>query len=191
MHQRGFRLIASLFILSIVLFGFTFIKQGNDEFLAYQVTIVGYAFALYFLHRQFRFSNLTLGGMTLLAIMHMLGGVDFGYGLIYGKMLFPIGNLPIFRYDNLVHFYGTFMVAWVLHQMIQPSLKRDGILPHLIIALGALGIGAVVEITEFFVALSTPHNFVGDVTNTSLDLVFNSLGAITAMLVSSYREWRK
>ena len=46
-----------------------------------------------------------------------------------------------------------------------------------------MGLGAVNEIIEFIAVLSFPDTNVGGYLNTSLDLVFNALGAMVAMLV--------
>jgi hypothetical protein len=46
-----------------------------------------------------------------------------------------------------------------------------------------MGLGAVNEIIEFVAVLSVPDTNVGGYLNTALDLIFNALGAIVAMLL--------
>lgn len=186
--KRGLAVVVGVFILSLLVFGTAFYIQQNYEFMKYQITIACYAIAVYLTHKKFNYPQTILWGMALLAMLHMLGGVNFGSGLVYGQMLLPIGDSSIIRYDHIVHFFGTFMVALLLHHLLRPSLRRDGIVPHLVLILGAVGIGAMIEITEFFVALYTPENFVGGYQNISLDLIFNSLGAIVAITIRALKE---
>lgn len=49
--------------------------------------------------------------------------------------------------------------------------------------LGAMGLGAVNEIIEFIAVVVFPNTNVGGYINTALDLVFNALGAIVAMVL--------
>jgi uncharacterized membrane protein YjdF len=187
MKKGGEFVILGVFALSVLVFGTTFFVQHNYEFIQYQLTIVGYGIALYFLNRTFHFPHKILWSMLLLACLHMLGGVNFGFGLIYGWMIYPLGP-EFLRYDQIVHVFGTFTIALLFHHVLRRSLKQDGIAPHVILALCALGVGAYVEMTEFFVALGIPDNFVGDYRNFALDLIADAVGAVAAMTVMYLRE---
>lgn len=183
MLQRGQTRIFILFILSLVIFGIAFYEQGNLEFIAYQINIIIYGLILLAFNYQFKLPNYVNWGFLTLACLHMLGGVNFGQGLMYGKMLIPINETyPVLRYDQVVHFIGSFFTAVLLFHLLHPSLKKRGIPVHVTIALAAIGVGAVVETTEFFVAQAIPDNFVGEYVNISLDLIFNALGAISGTL---------
>lgn len=46
-----------------------------------------------------------------------------------------------------------------------------------------LGIGAIIEIAEFIVVMTVPHNGVGAYTNNMLDLVANFLGSVLSILL--------
>ncbi|MDC1205613.1 DUF2238 domain-containing protein, partial [Candidatus Pacebacteria bacterium] len=54
--------------------------------------------------------------------------------------------------------------------------------------LTSVGISALNEIMEFFIALSVVDNGVGGYNNTMLDFVFNLLGAIIATAIYSIHE---
>ena len=52
--------------------------------------------------------------------------------------------------------------------------------------IGAMGLGAVNEIIEFSAVLMLPDTNVGGYYNTALDLCFNGLGAVVAVLVIGF-----
>jgi len=61
-------------------------------------------------------------------------------------------------------------------------LRKNGLPVYAVVALGAMGIGAIVEISEFFVALNVIEDHVGGFVNVSLDLIFNTLGAVLGVV---------
>ncbi|MGA7266168.1 MAG: hypothetical protein WBX21_00310, partial [Aestuariivirga sp.] len=92
---------------------------------------------------------------------------------------------------QLVHFYGFAVTAWMLWFILQkraPQLRRT-LAVYAFPALASMGLGAVNEIVEFSAVMLVPHTNVGGYYNTALDLVFNALGAIFAMLVCAAWEW--
>jgi putative membrane protein len=116
------------------------------------------------------------------------GGVTVGDGVLYSLPLVPIigtGEMTILKYDQLVHAYGFGVTAWVLWHLLSrhyPVLRGSWtvlVYP----ALAAMGLGAVNEIIEFIAVLSVPDTNVGGYLNTALDLCFNALGAVTAMVI--------
>ncbi len=64
-----------------------------------------------------------------------------------------------------------------------PALKV-GASGYVYPALGAMGLGAVNEMVEFTAVLIVPDTNVGGYSNTALDLVFNAIGAVSAMLLN-------
>jgi uncharacterized membrane protein YjdF len=187
MAKRGDGLVLLGFIIALLGFGSIFWIQKNYEFINYQITIIFYAIAVYFLNRKYNIPTSILAGSAILAVMHMLGGVNFGNGLVYGQMIYPLGEQYL-RYDQIIHAFGTFVIALFFHHLLRKQLKYDGILPHVIIALCALGVGAYVEITEFMVALNVAENHVGDYVNFALDLVADFVGAGVAMILLYFKE---
>ena len=56
------------------------------------------------------------------------------------------------------------------------------------LVLIALGLGTINEIIEFAVQLSIPETNVGGYINTGWDMVSNSVGAITAVLIMKFKD---
>jgi uncharacterized membrane protein YjdF len=60
---------------------------------------------------------------------------------------------------------------------------RDTATAYVYPVLGAMGLGALNEMIEFSAVLMVPDTNVGGYYNTALDLVFNALGAVIAMVL--------
>ncbi len=172
------------------IFGFTvwFLMRGNVEFLWYVVVMIG---LLIFVAHSLSYSRLPNSLLILLSVwgvMHMAGGgVPVGDHVLYRQVLFPIFNggddFLIFKYDQLVHVYGFGVAAAIVHWLIRsraPSVRP--IWRGLLAALTAMGLGVVNEIVEFAAFLSLDKTGIGGFYNLQLDLVFNTLGAVAAVI---------
>jgi len=171
--------------------GFTvwFLSIGNAEFLWYVLTMVMLLLVFFLTARQAEFPLPLLWALSAWGFAHMAGGgVPVGDGVLYGVQLLPLGGegeLRLLKYDQAVHAYGFGVTAWLLWHLLRrhhPGLRGSwSILVYP--ALGAMGLGAVNEMIEFVAVLALPNTGVGGYYNTALDLVFNGLGAISAMAV--------
>jgi hypothetical protein len=166
-----------------------FLLRGNFEFIIYVVTM---AILIGLVGRNLRsaaFPVPMLWALTLWGLAHMAGGgVTIGDGVLYSLPLIPIvgtGEMTILKYDQVVHAYGFGVTAWVLwHLMARHHPALRGTWTILVYpALAAMGLGAVNEIIEFVAVLSVPDTNVGGYYNTALDLCFNALGAVAAMIL--------
>ena len=179
-----------LFTLAYVL-GFTgwFLSVGNFEFIVYIVTMLALIALVAFTLRKAEYPVAMLWALTLWGLAHMAGGgVPAGGSVLYNLHLFPIvvtEEFFILKYDQLVHAYGFGVTAWVLHHLLTRHFPATrGTATALVYpALGAVGLGAGNEMIEFAAVLSVPETNVGGYHNTALDLCFNALGAVLAMLV--------
>lgn len=169
--------------------GITFILEGNYEFIFY-IFIVLFFFFLVLL--TLRRSPLTLTSLWLLSfwgLLHMAGGgVHVGGSVLYDLMIFPIyghGELAFFRYDQFVHAYGFGTATFIVYQLLRPYLSDRAnwkvLLP--IIALAGMGLGAANEIIEFIATLTMANVHVGGYVNNALDLCFNTIGAVIAVVI--------
>jgi len=151
------------------------------EFFIYATVIILtiFFFWLKFRRLDIRFSLLILVEISIL--LHFSGAfVEIHGHRLYDSRLFDI------RYDKLVHFINAMIATLVVIFLFK---RRD--LPQtpfvlLIAVLTVLGLGAIVEIIEFAVTLTVPHNGVGDYNNNMFDLVANLLGSLSSALLFKY-----
>ena len=192
---RGEWVIAIFTAVYVAAFLAYFIMIADQEFIGYLATMVILVGLVTWSHQLMRFPLTLLWALTLWGLAHMAGGsLPVGGTVLYNLVLIPIagdGELRILKYDQLVHFYGFAVTAWMLWFILQkraPQLRRT-LAVYAFPALASMGLGAVNEIVEFSAVMLVPHTNVGGYYNTALDLVFNALGAIFAMLVCAAWEW--
>lgn len=174
---------------AVYIFGFAayYIYVQDYEFLWY-VAVLLFLFALIgaTLHRS-KFTNAILWGLSVWGLLHMAGGgVQVGDGVLYALKLIPIvgtGEAFVLKFDQLVHFYGFAVATVVAHHLLAPQLKPRATrsVVYAVVFAAGLGLGALNEIVEFMAVLAFPETGVGGYYNTTLDLVFNGLGALTAV----------
>jgi uncharacterized membrane protein YjdF len=169
---------------------------ANREFIGYIATMLVLVALMALVHRRARFPAWILWGMSLWGLAHMAGGgIPVNGSVLYNLMLLPVtedGELRIFKYDQAVHFYGFAMTAcllWHILRMFHPALRGTRSL-YVFAALASMGLGAMNEIVEFAAVVLIPDTNVGGYYNTALDLVFNALGAATAMITCALIERR-
>lgn len=178
-------LICALLLLA----GFTvyYLLHGNREFMIYIGVIVGYLALILATRHRVRYPIGVLWGFLVWAILHMLGGsVYLGPTRLYEWMLLPLSrSLPILRYDQAVHAFGFGVTTALAVALLRPYLapgKAPGRDLALVVVMAGLGFGALNEIIEYGVTLVVPDSGVGDYQNSSLDLVFDLLGALGAWI---------
>ncbi len=175
-------------VLYVGAFSVYFLSIGNYEFLWYILTLIGLVALIAATKRKAAFPAAILWALSIWGLVHMAGGgVRVGEGVLYSYVVLPLaaeGELILLKYDQIVHFYGFAVTAWVLWYLLQrhfKNLKGTSTL-YVYPALGSMGLGAVNEIIEFLAVVVVPETNVGGYYNTALDLIFNALGAVTAMI---------
>lgn len=103
---------------------------------------------------------------------------------IEGKRLYDFHILGI-RYDKFVHFINSYIGFFIAYYFFRLNRFPDNPIALFVAVLTVLGVGGIIEIAEFFVTLTVPHNGVGDYINNMSDLVSNLIGSILAAV--SYR----
>jgi len=170
-------------------FGAIFMSAGNSEFLWYIVTLLILVALVALGQRKAEFPAAILWALSLWGFIHLAGGgVPVGDSVLYAHVVLPIygsGEFVFLKYDQIVHFYGFGITAWVLWHLLHRHFPVMIGSASLIVfpVLGAMGLGAVNEIIEFIAVVVFPNTNVGGHVNTALDLVFNGAGAIFAMLL--------
>lgn len=171
------------------IFGAIFMSAGNSEFLWYIVTLLILVALVALGQRKAEFPAAILWALSLWGFIHMAGGgVPVGGSVLYAYVVLPLygsGEFVFLKYDQIVHFYGFGITAWVLWHLLRRHFPMMAGSASLLVfpVLGAMGLGAVNEIIEFIAVVVFPNTNVGGYVNTALDLVFNAAGAIFAMVL--------
>ena len=173
----------------IAVFGAVFMSTGNREFLWYIITLLILVALVGVGQRKAVFPPAILWSLSLWGFVHMVGGgMPVGETVLYGHVILPVfqsGEIVFLRYDQLVHFYGFGITAWLLWHLLRRHFpEMEGSMSIYVFAvLGSMGLGAVNEMIEFAAVVMFTQTNVGGYVNTALDLVFNAGGAITAMVI--------
>lgn len=169
----------------IIGFAFYFGTTLNYEFLAYVVAITVITIVLFSTLKYTKFSNGIILGITIWALLHMLGGsVLIDGDVLYAYKIFPFfdggGEFYILKYDQIVHgfLYGVVGVAFFNLLREVWNIKTHLWLVALIAILASAGLSSINEIIEFGAVITLPETGVGGYYNTLLDFIFNLGGAI-------------
>ena len=176
-------------ILILAIFTIVFIVKENYEFLLYIATIAILVWIIEKTDKMFHYPKIAKYGFSLWMILHFLGASVYIAGeKLYALILIPLIGSPynILKYDQFMHFY-TYVVITILIYTIVMSIankKANKWVVYIIIVLAGSSIGAINEIIEFTtVILFDAGHAVGGYYNTLLDLVFNFVGAIVAVIL--------
>ena|SRR3989344_4678168 len=194
--RAGEKILAGIAFTYIAGFTAYYVSIRNFEFLWYIAVLAGFFVLIFVTIRRSNFDYLTLGGLTIWGLLHLMGGGVKVYGAtLYKLHLIPLigsGELFVLKYDQVVHFFGFAVATLVVYHLLKPYLNERTnwkVVYPLMIAAG-MGLGALNEIVEFIAVLVVPHTGVGGYNNTGLDLIFNMLGALTAAFFIRYRRNR-
>ena len=184
------QLAAALFTAAyIIAFSAWFVAAGNYEFIVYVITMVALVLLVGLTLRKAQYPLAALWALSAWGLLHMAGGgLPVDGSVLYNLRLISIVDTPdifILKYDQLVHAYGFGVTAWVLHHLITLHFPETrGTATALVYpALASMGLGATNEIIEFSAVLLVPDTNVGGYMNTALDLCFNAIGAIVAVVI--------
>lgn len=178
-------------ILYTLIFGIIYVITNNYEFIGYVFVMFFLAYVAYVLNKKYDFSPGVLLGLSIWGILHMTGGILIVKGgVLYRLILIPIYQHPkiqefvILKFDQFAHLYFYFFATIFSFYLLKPYLKQGyskKMIYVLLIFIG-MGIGALNEIIEFSLVLAFESTGVGGYYNTLLDIIFNTLGAIVAVL---------
>ena len=170
---------------------------GNYEFIWYVATLVALSGLIVATRTKAALPPALLWALSFWGLVHMAGGgITVGNGVLYNYIVVPLsdnGELSLLAFDQLVHFYGFAVTAWLLWHLLDRHFEalRGTATIYIYPALASMGLGAVNELIEFTAVLSFPDTNVGGYYNTALDLAFNGLGAVTAMLTIFAMQYRR
>ena len=186
--KRLFPIYLSAIILGV--FTIYFLLRGNLEFLVYAATLFPLMWIIAKTDKFFDYSKLAKWGFAVWMMSHMAGGsLYFGGTRLYDIVFPQLIGAPyhILKYDQTIHVLCYFVITLFIYSIVirmssKPKTKRDKFLIFFITFLSSAGIGALNEIIEFGTVVFFGSTGVGDYYNNALDLVFNVLGAIIALL---------
>ncbi len=178
-------IILAFTLAYLLAFTFNAVFDANYEFLYYTFLTSFFIYVIIVIHQRLHLAFFILFNMSVLGFLHLLGGnIHIGELRLYDYWFLP----GVFKYDNFVHTYASFIGTLALYSLLvnyvaTPVIKRFYLF-GLILVLMAAGVGTVVEMVEFgAVVFFHANEQVGGYYNNALDLYFNALGAILAVVV--------
>lgn len=179
-------------VLYVLGFSAWFVAEGNYEFIWYASVLVAIGVFIAATLPRTRFPRWLVWLLSFWGLVHLAGGgVHVGDTVLYGAMVWPIfdggGDFVLFKYDQLVHAYGFGVAALAVLVPLERAMHGVGrFWIGALAVLASMGLSAANEIVEFIPVVLLPNTWVGDYYNVALDLVFNTLGAITAVVVYTF-----
>ncbi len=164
----------------LIVFTFLYGQKKNSEFLLYVGTASISLVFIGLMHLKYRFTCGLLLGLTAWGLMHMLGGyVAVGDGVLYSYQIVD----RVLRFDQFVHAFGFGYATLFCCYLLLPNLGGHvrWFSVSVILVFAGMGVGALNEMIEFLAVLIVPETGVGGYDNTMWDIVFNSIGAVTAV----------
>ncbi|MBI4313762.1 MAG: DUF2238 domain-containing protein [Candidatus Omnitrophica bacterium] len=208
-HPTGFTLPVKLAVGFTLLYlaaaaGYAYSKE-NKEFLFHIFAVLPALGLICLMHRRIRFGPLMLWGLSVLALLHLAGGlVNLSRGVPTEgeKILYNLWLVkPYLKYDRVVHAFGSAMATWFCWQLMQRAVASKAGWAYrdlhpsgellLFCILSGMGFGAINEVIEFYVTRIVPDNNVGGYVNNAMDLVSNAVGSLTAATAIKLHYWRK
>jgi len=193
-HLKKHKMVLGFNLAYIVPASIYFVLSRNFEFLWYlAVLIFLFGLILWTLPKS-RFDGLILVGLSLWGFLHLAGGGLSVHGeALYDLVLFPIisqGEIVVLKYDQALHFYGFALTTYIGYHLLRSQLLPTAshrTVAFILFGFG-MGMGALNEVVEFIAVLTAPETGVGGYINTALDLTFNMLGTIFALIMIRVKE---
>lgn len=177
-------LIGYLVLLASVIY---FTVTANWEFLLYALVHGILIYALDKTDNIFKYTSVARWGFITWLLLHLGGGILYFNGIrLYDILLIDWIGSPyhLLKYDQVMHIIAYFVMTLFIYSWITYVTKdKAEQWVVLIIALAAgTGLGSIYESIEFSTVILFQNTGVGDYFNNALDLVFNFLGALLAVL---------
>jgi len=166
-------ILIALFIVEIVL-----LMKRKRELASYNLIVLIFVAAVVTSSSLDFISIWHVIGLMFVAVLNLLGGIIH----IKGKRLYD-SAIGMVQYDKVIHFLASFFTTLIVYNLLityLPSGYNGGIL--WLSFLSAAGLGALYELFEFFGVIFFGHKGVGGYHNNMMDLAFNSIGSIVAII---------
>lgn len=149
------------------------------EFFFYAVVIYAVMFFFWIQLRHVEIPKYILFLFEVMILLHF----SAAFIMIDGHRLYDFRFEGI-RFDKVVHFTNAFIGTVITLYFFKKNhcdISTKFIMMMTVFVV--LGIGAIIEIAEFIVVMTVPHNGVGAYTNNMLDLVANFIGSVLSILL--------
>ena len=148
------------------------------EFLAYAALIVAGIWILWRWFRRYPWPPWALLMIASGILLHFAGGLVIHEGFrLYDVVLLGA------RFDKLVHFVNAFFAARITTEVLHFEGISLGRLRGPLVVIIVLGLGGLVEISEYIVLRTVPDAGVGFYHNTMTDLISNLCGSVVSTVV--------
>lgn len=195
--KSGRILVLVFTLLYIAAAGIYFFTSGVQEFTLYLAVLLALVGLVAWTLPRTKLPTWSLWLLSILGLLHALGGgVKVNGDVLYNYVLIPIVNngvngITLWRFDQLVHPYGTAIVALIVYFFIARHAKLPRLWMAVIATLVAMGLGAANEVIEFATQLAIPNTDVGGYNNTAIDLCTNMVGAIIGAAFAAFKWGKK
>ncbi len=195
--RKGYLTLILFNLAYIIGFAIYYLSIKNYEFMIYIGVLVALLLLVIFIQRRVRFDYTILWMLSVWGLLHMMGGgVRWpGDEVLYRWVPIELynagdalGEFVILKFDQVLHFYVYFVMSFVLVHLLHGKVKARPLYFYTLIALASMGLGVVNELIEFSAAVGVQDTGVGGYYNTSLDLVFNTLGAVLGAVFAYLRK---
>ncbi len=184
-----------LFNLAYILaFAIYYVFVQNFEFLWYILVLIGIGALIIGTLKKSNLSIRTLWGLSFWGLLHMSGGgIKLGGEVLYNLKIIPLyvtDKFYVLKFDQLVHAYGFAVVVFVAWELLKDYWNENvnyKVVYPILVAI-SMGMGALNEIVEFIATLAFANTNVGGYYNTGLDIIFNTIGAIIAVVLLHFRR---
>lgn len=156
-------------------------KIAVAEFFFYATVLMAVAAILWIWLRRYHFPWWLLIIIEFGILIQFAGGlIYFGGARLYDHVFFYI------RFDKYVHFVNSIIAAVTVIEIIQmKGLPINGFTRFLTL-LVVLGLGSLVEISEYTVTLTIASNGVGGYDDNMRDMIANGCGGIVFLVLSRF-----
>src|SRR3989344_5201640 len=192
--KKGYWFLVLFNLIYIIGFTIYYLSIGNYEFMIYIGVLVALFVLVFAIQRRVKFSYTILWMLSIWGLLHMMGGgVQWpGDEVLYRWVPYEfynagdaLGEFVILKFDQVLHWYVYFIMSFVLVHLLKGKVKIKPLYFYTLVALASMGLGVVNELVEFAAAVGVQDTGVGGYYNPSLDLVFNTLGALSGAIVAA------
>lgn len=162
-----------------------YISTKNYEFILYLgVFSILFTLGILTLYKT-NFSNSILWLLSLGGLLHLLGGaMKINGEVLYNFVIINLigkGDYVILKYDQIMHLFGMFVIAISAYHILNNYLKNSSLIYLCVFFIG-VGWGSLVETIEFLNKVLFQDTGVGGYNNNMIDLIFNTLGSLVAVI---------